>query len=164
MAKAKYQFEDFLSTVNDDCKGFVTTVHEMLRQDGYKLRIQATKANGLQASYYQPKVKGVAGVILLFLFRNNKLMVRIYGTNYKAYPDVLNSLPEKIASQIDKAENCVKFRDPERCWKGCIGYDFSIEGKQYQKCITQCFQFDVKDVPDLLELIRSESKARMAAV
>jgi len=164
MAKKLWD-KDFLLHVNDDCKGFVTTVHEMLLQDNYKPKVQVTKSTGLQLSYSQPKVKGATGVILIFFFRNGKLAIRIYGKNHTAYPNVLNSLPAKIASQIDKAVNCVKFTDPQRCWKGCIGYDFHIGENHYQKCITQCFQFEIdpdEDVPHLLELIKNENKARIA--
>ena len=162
MAKAKFQFDDFLTTIDDDCKGFVTTVHEILLQDNYKPKIQVTKSTGLQLSYSQPKVKTVAGIILIFFLRNNKLMIRIYGNNHKTYPDVLNGLPESITNQIDKADNCVKSIDPQRCWKGCIGYDFHIKEKYYQKCIINCFQFNVdsESMPYLLEIIKSESRAR----
>ena len=164
MAKAKYQFEDFLTTVSDGYKEFVTTVHKMLLQDNYRPQIKVTKSNGLQLAYYQPKIKVVAGVILIFLFCNDKLMIRIYGKNHKEYPDVLNSLPERIVNQIDKAGDCVKFINPQRCWNGCIGFDFHIREKRYQKCYVQCFQLDVdlESMPYLIELIKSENKERMA--
>jgi len=166
MPKAKYQLEDFLAIVNHDGKEFVTAVHEMLTQAGYKPKIQVTKSTGLQLAYHQPKVKSVAGIVCIFFVLNDKLTIRIYGTNYKAYPDVLNNLPEKLVNQIDAAANCIKFADPERCWKGCMGYDLHINGKPYQKCIVQCFQFDVEPdtMPHLAELIQCESQERMTPV
>jgi len=165
MAKAKYQFEDFLITVKVENKDFVIKVHEMLLQENYKPKIQATKANGLQISYSQPKIKTVDGIILIFLFRNDELMVRLYATNYKNYLDVLNDLPERIVSQIDKAEDCIKFTNPERCWKGCIGYEFFIGENHYQKCYTQCFQLEIyfELMSYLLKLLECESKARCSA-
>jgi len=162
MPKAKYQFEDFLTTVNDNCKGFVTTVHEMLLEDSYKPKIQVTKSTGFQLAYFQPKIKAAAGIILIFFVRNNKLMIRIYGSNHKAYLNVLNRLPESMVNQIDNADDCKKFIDPQRCWTGCMGYDFNIRDKRYQKCIVNCFQLaiDSESIPYLLEIIKSEGRER----
>jgi len=164
MPKAKYQFEDFLAIIPDDCKAHVVTIHELMLQNSYKPKIQVTKSTGLQLSYAQPKIKSVIGIILILFIRDEKLKIRVYGNNYKAYPDVLNGLPENISSQIDNADNCVKFIDPQKCWKGCIGYDFHIREKHFQKCITNCFQLDVdsESMPYLLEMIQNEYQCRQA--
>jgi len=163
MPRAKYQFKDFLTTVDDDCKGLVTAVHDMLLLDNYKPKIQVTKSTGLQLSYHQPNIKTAAGIILIFFLRNEKLTIRIYGKNHEAYPNVLNGLPEIIANQIDKADDCKKFIDPQKCWVGCMGYDFQIGKNHYQKCAVNCFQFDVdsESMPYLLEIIKSESMERL---
>jgi len=165
MAKAKYQFEDFLTTVKDEYKDFVTKIHNVLLQDNYKSKIQVTKSNGFQLSYHQPKIKTVAGRILTFFLCEDELMVRLEGKNHKKYPDVLNNLPKEMEDQIHKATDCIKFNDPERCWKGCIGYDFTIGENHYQKCAVQCFQFqtDSLSMPYLLKLIECESKERLSA-
>ena len=165
MPKAKYQHEDFLAIISDDYKGFVLSVHEMLLQEKYKPKVQVTKSTGLQLSYAEPKVKGVTGIILIFFMRGDKLTIRIYGKNHKAYPNVLNNLPEAVVNQIDNADNCVKFTNPEKCWNGCIGYEFHINEKHFQKCAVNCFQFEVdsESMSHLIELIKSESKERMAA-
>ena len=84
MAKAKYQFEDFLTTVKDEYKDFVTKIHNTLLQDTYKSKIQVTKSNGFQLSYHQPKIKTVAGRILTFFLCEDELMVRI-NVNPKMY-------------------------------------------------------------------------------
>ena len=165
MPRAKYQFEDdFLVKVSDEYKSFVTDVHKMLLAKGYKVKIQVTKSMGLRATYSQPKIKTVKGIILYFFFRDDKLMIRIDADNHEKYPDVLNRLPEGIISQIDQANDCVKFADPKKCWQGCIGYDFHIRGKNYQKCYAVCFQFEVdsESIPFLLEMIEYESKERCA--
>ncbi|MCL2353703.1 MAG: hypothetical protein FWC69_03640 [Defluviitaleaceae bacterium] len=164
MPNAKYQFEDFLETINDDCKSLVVAVHKMLLEDGYKAKIQITKSTGLQLSYHQPKIKTTAGIILTFFLHGDELVIRIYGKHHKAYPKALDSLPESIAKQIDKADDCIKFIDPQKCWKGCGGYSFYIRGKLYQKCITNCFQisFNAENMPYLLEIIKCESKERLA--
>ena len=162
MPKAKYQLEDFLGIVNEDAKEFVLVVHEKMMQEKYKPKIQIMKSTGLQLSYAEPKAKGVSGIVLIFFMREDKLMIRIYAKNHKTYPDVLNNLPEAIAGQIENAPDCVKFLDPNKCWKGCIGFDFNIRGQQYQKCYVACFQFavDAKINSQFLELIESEVKLR----
>ena len=164
MPKAKYQLEDFLAIVNDNFRNFATIIHEKLLQDGYKLKIQSTKTYGLHASYRQPKIKSVTGIIVYLLVRDGKLMIRINADNHKQYPDVLNRLPENIISQVDKADNCMKKNDPQKCWKGCKGYDFHIGSTHYHKCLLNCFLFDVnsENMPFLIELIEHESKVRVA--
>jgi hypothetical protein len=163
MSKAKYQLEDFLAIVNDNYKDFINTVHEMMLQNGYKLKIQSTKLYGFHISYSQPKIKTVNGIILYFLLSNGKLMIRINAFNHDKYPDVLNRLPENIVSQIDKADTCKKSIDPQKCWQGCMGYDFNIKGKRYQKCLCTCFliEVDSESIPFLTELVESESKERL---
>jgi len=164
MAKAKYQFEDFLMNVNTDDKDFVANIHEMLLQGNYKAKIQVTKSNGFQLSYHQPKIKTVAGRILTFFFLEDELVVRLEGKHHKQYLNVSNAQPQRSVNQIKKAEDCIKFGDPEKCWKGCIGYEFDIGENHYQKCIIQCFQLkvDSPSMPYLLQLIECESKARGA--
>ena len=164
MSGAKYQLEDFLVSVDDNHKNFVIIVHEMMLQKGYKLKVQFTKSNGLQVSYSQPKIKVVKGIIVYFFVREGRLMIRINADNHAKYHDVLNSLPENIVSQIGQADDCMKAIDPQRCWQGCIGYDFHIRGKHYQKCCINCFMLEVdsESFPFLLELTESESKERCA--
>ena len=162
MPKAKYQLEDFLTIVNEDCKEFVSTVHDMMLREKYKPKIQIMKSTGLQLSYAEPKVKGVTGIILIFFMREDKLIIRIYAKNYRVYSHVLNDLPEEIVTQIENAPDCAKFLDPNKCWKGCIGYDFQIRGEQYQKCYVTCFQLivDAESNPCFLALIENEVNAR----
>ena len=162
MPNAKYQLEDFLMTVNSDDRGFVMTIHELLLKKGYKLKVQSTKSYGLHVSYAQPKVKTVKGIIAYLLVRDGKLMIRVNADNHAKYPDVLNRLPEKMVSQIDKADTCMKSIDPHKCWQGCIGYDFHIGSKHYHKCIVNCFLLDVdsESMPFLVQCIESESKGR----
>ena len=91
---------------------------------------------------------------MIFYFDNEKLIVRIHIKNHAKYPEELKRLPESVAHEIDKANDCVKFVDSEKCWKGCIGYDFYIRKKRYQKCYTNCFQLEVdsQTMPFLLEV------------
>ena len=163
MSKTKYQFEDFLATVDDKDKDFIITNHEMMMQNGYKLKVQFTKLYRFHISYSQPKIKTVDGIILYFMLSDGKLMIRINAFNHAKYSDVINRLPENIVMQIDKADTCKKSIDPQKCWQGCMGYDFHIRGKRYQKCICTCFliEVDSESIPFLTEMIESESKERL---
>ena len=162
MPQAKYQFEDFLTTTPQSCHDFVTEIHHQLLKENYKPKITVTKSTGLQLAYHQPKIKTVAGIIMIFFMKNERLILRLYGKNNEHYPDLLDELPVEIVNQIDQAPDCVKFANPDKCWKGCIGYDFHIRGNHYQKCYVSGFQFEVdgESMPSLTRLIKSESKAR----
>jgi len=162
MPKAKYQLEDFLALVNSDYRNYVHTVHEMMLQAGYKMKIQVTKLYGLHVSYWQPGVKTVKGIIVYFLVKDGKLMMRINADNYASYLGVLNRLPENMLSQMDRASDCLKAVDPQKCWQGCGGYDFHIGDRHYQKCLTDCFLLvvDCDSFPFLVELLEGEIGGR----
>ena len=162
MTKAKYQLDDFLAFADGDGRDFVLAIHEMLSQEGYKLKVQVTKSYGLHISYSQPKIKVVKGIIVYVLIQDGKLMIRINADHYTKYLNVLNRLPENMLSQMDQADDCMKLIDPLKCWQGCMGYDFHIGERQYQKCLITCFLLcvDTESFPCLLELIRNELRER----
>jgi len=165
MPKAKYQLDDFLVLVGDGCNGYVLKIHDMMMHEGFKLKIQLTKTYGLHVSYSQPKIKSVKGIAMYLLVQGGRLMIRINADNYAKYPEILNRLPERILNQMDSADDCKKFIDPEKCWQGCGGYDICIRGRQYKKCIVNCFLLDVDadSFPFLIELVSSEVKERIGA-
>ena len=166
MSKAKYQFEDFLEDVNllewvnAEDKKFIIEVNEILSQRDCKVKITSSKTNPFLLAYTQ-KRKGV----LSFYLRKKGLKMRINVNNLEKYPDILNALPETMITQIDKSSACKNMVVGQKCWEGCIGYDFHIGEVHYQKCRFNCFQFDVKteNVPVLLELLESELNARLTA-
>ena len=162
MPQPKYQLEDFLALVEIGQRDFVITIDEIMLQKGYKRKIQLTKSYGIHVSYWQPKIKSVTGIIVYFLMQDEKLKIRINADNYRKYQDVLNSLPESMLTQMNSAGNCMKALDPQKCWQGCTGYDFCIGEKHYQKCIINCFLFEVNSAnfSFLTELIERESKER----
>ena len=168
MATAKYQLNDFLALLSDNTvsKNFVDTIHTTLQQDGYKPKIQVTKSTGLQISYHQPKSKTVAGIVLIFYVRENALKARINCKSHKNYHDIIANLPAGMISQVDSTANCVKFTDPQKCWKGCIGYEFHIGEQHYQKCAIDCFEFEVEEesLPAITNLIYAENKERAAMI
>lgn len=159
MGKANYQFEDFLSEVNPEYKGFAVQIHESLLQDGYKVKVES-KTAGFFVSYSHPKTKRS---MLNFLFRKKGLLVRIYADNYSKYTDFLNSLPEKMESEIGKASVCKRLVNPEDCNPKCVmGYDFNIKNNRYQKCRYSCFQFVVYDesIPFIEAFVENERALR----
>ena len=160
MAKAEYQFEDFLMNVDDNYKEFANKINEILLQNSYKVKIEA-KASGFFVSYAHPKTKRS---ILNFLFRKKGLLVRVYADNCDKYSNVLNGMPQKIKAKIEKASVCKRLISPQECNPKCImGYDFYIGDDRFQKCRYSCFELDVdsESIPFLHEFITSEIKERL---
>jgi len=162
MPKAKYQFDDFLIAVPDEGKAFVRLIHEKLLESSYRPRITITKSTGFQLAYHQKGIKTTAGIILIFFKRGETLRLRLYGKNHSHYNDVLQELSQPLVDQIASASDCLKFKDPTRCFKGCIGNDVDIRGVRYQKCMVNCFEFEVDEIgiPYFLKMMEGESKAR----
>ena len=157
MEQTNYQFEDFLMTVDDTCKDFVLTVNEMLLQEGCKVKVGSSKTTLFSVKYTQGR-RGVFN----FMLRKRGLKSSVYAANFAQYPDILNSLPESMVTQLSKTAACKNMSSSPACWEGCIGYDIHIREEQYQKCKFGCFQFDVnpESIPFLLALLESELNAR----
>ena len=165
MPKAKYQFEEFLETVPLLNRDFVCRVRELLLHKNYKGRLSVTKSTGFQLAFHEPKIKSTVGILAIFFKRQDPLILRIYGRNHQCYQDVLEELPSWMVSHIKEAMDCKKFKDPEACWKGCRGLDFSVRGEIFQKCLVDCFEFKVDEAsePHLLRIIEGEKIARLGA-
>ena len=162
MSNTEYQFNDFLGFLretNGDYMGFVIEVHEMLLQMGCKIKMSSTKAYPFQAAYIMPKSrKG----ILNFYLRRKGLKVRITIINPDKHSDLLNCLPEKMVSQIDKKNICRKTVKGCKCLENCMGFDFNIGEMHYQRCRFDCFQFDVdsESIPFFFKLLERELRER----
>jgi hypothetical protein len=159
MAKDSFQFEDFLSRVNKDYCEFVSNIHTLLLQEAYKVKVES-KASGFFVSYSHPKTKRS---LLNFLFRKEKLLVRIYADGLANYSDLLDRISPEMEKEIARAQVCKRLINPEECNPKCImGYDFKIKGKHYQKCRYNCFQFEVNpaSIPVLSDLIENERRER----
>ncbi|MDR1955050.1 MAG: hypothetical protein LBP82_03770 [Candidatus Methanoplasma sp.] len=157
--KGGHSFEDFLSKVGADRKGFVTDIHDSLTDERYKAKIEL-KASGFFVSYSHPETKRS---ILNFFFRKKGLMVRIYADNHGGYKELLNGLPDSMVKEIGKAPVCKRLIDPNDCNPKCItGYDFCIRDEHYQKCRYGCFEFIVADenIRMLSDLIENERVLR----
>jgi len=161
--KKKYEFEEFLEDVaflewaREEDKQLITQFHDALLQKDCKAKITSSKTNPFLFAYTQKR----KGVMSLYL-RKKGLKARINVNNLVKYPDVLSALPEEMITQLDNAHVC-KNMVGEKCWEGCVGYDFHIGETHYQKCKYDCFTFDVnqESMPFLFSLIENELNARL---
>jgi len=161
MAKEELQYDDFLADVHADFQGFVSQVNDYCTQKGCKLKLELAK-NGYVASYQFGKP---GKTVLNFVFRKDKLFVRIYGDHTQRYLDYLETLPDSLVNAIDKAASCKRMLDPTKCNSRCaMGNDITIKGVRYQKCRYSTFLFEVTDenVPFLMGILQREIDERAA--
>ena len=159
MAKAKYQFEDFLAEVEQEQRAAVINIHETMTESGYKNKVEK-KASGFLVAYTHPKTKRS---ILNLFFRKDGLQSRIYAENHKQYANFIDYLPEDMEAQVAKATNCKRFVTPPECSDTCsAGYDIMIRGNRYQKCRYSCFHFkaDTRSLPVIIDFIEHEKAMR----
>ena len=163
MPKSEFQFSDFFLEVPDENKDFVSTVHELFTNDGYKIKIEP-KPIGYMLTYLHPKTKHS---LLNFVFRKNGMYIRLYGANCNSYQDVLDRLPQSMVAQMKKAGDCPRLLGQDKCSSKCaMGYDFTIGDTRFQKCRIACFflQVDEESMPFLLEMAQREKSERATQV
>ena len=136
MAQEKITFEQFVETVEPAQKAFVEEFHAYLLERGCKVAFQEKKS-GFLASYKYGKPPRA---LLNFLFRKQGMLVRIYGENIAAYPDLLGALPPEMVEAIAQSGDCGRLVK-NTCSPKCIGYDFMVGGAHFQKCRYNCFEF-----------------------
>lgn len=144
MAKAKEQipFEDFMAMVDPAVQPFVAETDGFLREGGCLVGIQSAKS-GYVVSY---KHTGSGRVLLNYVFRKKGLVARIYADNILAYMELLDTLPKTMKDKVAKAPVCRRLINPELCSPHCPkGYEFILEGENYQKCRYSSFMFFVED-------------------
>ena len=58
----------------------------------------------------------------------------------------LDTLPEKVKKEIKNASVCKRLLNPDDCNPKCaMGYTFSLDGEQYQKCRYMAFQITLSE-------------------
>lgn len=152
----KYSFNDFLASVPDDNKEFVSGLHEELTQLECKADVKLAKS-GYIVSYILNKK-----TISNYVFRKKGLIVRIYASHIGQYTDILDALSDEMADTIRKAPICKRLVDPTACNPKCsMGYDFLLKGEHMQKCRSSAFMFLVNDEsrPFVKSLLLSEANA-----
>ena len=140
MAQEKISFEQFLEVVDTYYRTFTQDLHSYLLDNGCKITINEKKS-GFLASYKHGRTKRS---VVNLLFRKKGMLVRIYGENAGKYVDFLNTLPSEMVQSIEKAGICKRLVH-NTCSPKCLGYDFTIGSKHFQKCKYSCFEFLVSE-------------------
>jgi len=146
-------FIDFLKVVEPQHQNFVKEIHESLIASGYKIKVE-NKATGYFVSYSHPKTKQS---VFNFFFRKKGMKVRVYPK--KINIEILSKLSSTMRKELDSAMICRRLVNPADCNQKCVmGYDFTLDGKRYQKCRYNCFEFFVtaESMPVVMELVKGE--------
>ncbi|MDR2956950.1 MAG: hypothetical protein LBU61_02050 [Coriobacteriales bacterium] len=161
MAKAKVNYDEFMSAVAPEHQGFADNLHNSMLEQGCSAKIEL-KPSGYFISYthIQTKKKTVN-----LLFRKKGMITRIYGENIGHYQTFMDSLPPEMVEAIEKAPVCKRLINPDDCWSKCtMGYDFTIRSEHFQRCKYHCFEFvaSLDSNPYVLEFVKNEVLARNA--
>ena len=136
----KYTFQDYLSSVDDENKNFVSELHEELTKLGCKIDVKLAKS-GYVVTYSLNKK-----AVVNFVFRKKGLFARIYANHVLQYMDVLDTLPETMVQTIREAPVCKRLIDPATCNQRCpMGYDIVLKGEHLQKCRNSAFMFALSE-------------------
>ncbi len=141
MAKNEISFEDFLSGVSLDNLGFVQDMHEFLTKNDCGYKIEEAKSGFVFSCVFKKTKK----VLFNYVFRKDKMLMRIYADNIGKYVDYLKTLPAEMVREIEKAPDCKRLIDPTKCNQRCpMGFTFELNGTLHQKCKYGCFLLEVK--------------------
>lgn len=159
MAKKETDFTLYLNDIDATYADTVIALHELLKQNGYVLKMQESKS-GHVVSYVDPKTKKVA---VNFVVRKMGPFIRIYGDHAESYQDFFETLPEDFTAAIVKAPNCKRLQNPVDCNSKCaMGYTFTLNGETHKKCRYSCFFFSVsqKSAPYIKTFLENEIRER----
>lgn len=128
-------FGEFLETVGESSRDFVSQLNAFLLEKGCKCSLKTAKS-GFVVSY----VRGDNNKMLLnFVMRKSGTQARIYAAHSGEYGDFLDTLPEKVKSKTKKSTDCRKLNgtgDDPHCTGG---YEFTMDGEVYRKCRSNAF-------------------------
>lgn len=156
----KYMFHDFLDSVTDDNKEFVSGLHDELTKLGCKADVKLAKS-GYVVSYILNK-KTIAN----YVFRKKGLIARIYASHIGQFMEILDTLPDEMAHTIQEAPICKRMVDPTACNQKCpMGYNLLLKGEHLQRCRNSAFMFLIQESsrPFVKSLILNEAKASAQA-
>ena len=148
MSKVVIDSKQFFDEIDTSFRSFAQDLHDYLTESGCKASFEEKKT-GLFGGYKHPKTKKS---LVNMLYKKQGLLVRIYGGHTSGYRPFLDTLPAEMVKSIKSASPCKKLID-NSCNLKCTGYDFTIGGEHFQKCIYNCFEF----------LVTEESKPFIAA-
>ncbi len=147
-------FDEFLETVEENSRIFVSELNSFLSEYGCKCNIKTAKS-GYVVSY----VRGDNNKTLLnFVQRKSGTQARIYAVHSGEYGDFLDTLPEKVKSKAKKSTDCRKLTgmgDDPHCTGG---YEFTMDGEIYRKCRTNAFLIPLSEEnnPFIREFLEKE--------
>lgn len=134
------EFKDFLESVEENNRDFVSQLHEFLSESGCKCDIKEAKS-GFVVSYIRNKK-----TLMNYVQRKTGTKARIYAANIGSYQELLDTLPQKMKSDIIKAPPCKRLLDPSACNPKCsMGYAFTMDGEEYKKCRNSAFMFSLSE-------------------
>lgn len=134
------EFKDFLESVEENNRDFVSQLHEFLSENGCKCDIKEAKS-GFVVSYIRNKK-----TLMNYVQRKTGTKARIYAANIGSYQELLDTLPQKMKSDIIKAPPCKRLLDPSACNPKCsMGYAFTMDGEEYKKCRNSAFMFSLSE-------------------
>lgn len=149
-------FQDFLASVDGENQKFVSDLHDELTELGCKIEVKSAKS-GYVVSYSLNK-KTIAN----YVFRKKGLLARIYANHIAQYMELLDTLPDSMVHDIQKAPICKRLVDPTACNQKCsMGYDIILKGERLQRCRNNAFLFllDEASKPYIKSLLLHEAKA-----
>ena len=132
------KFDEFVLTVPEEHKVFITDLHNKLMNEGCRIQIKTAKSGCLVSYKFNKKT------LANYVFRESGLIARLYVRNINSYMDFLDSLPETMQTEIKNSSQCKRLIDPESCNSKCsMGYDFLMNGERFQKCKNDAFMFNI---------------------
>ena len=129
MAKEKFSFKEFLSTVPPERQAFVEKLNNTLGEQGCTHVIKEAKS-GYAVSYQLEKK-----TVMNWVFRKSGILARIYGDNASEYEDVIATLPADMQTIMTSSRDCKRLIDPTACSDTCVkGFVYNLSGNLHKKC------------------------------
>lgn len=135
-------FEKFLEIVGEDNKKFVEELNEFLLANGCERFIKDAKSGPVITYLHDKKA------LLNFVQRKSGTQARIYAAHAGEYGDFLDTLPEKVKSKTKKSHDCRKLIGTGDDPKCSGGYEFTMDGRFYQKCRNNAFLIPLSEEND----------------
>ncbi len=150
-------FEDFLKSVPEEYKSFVSDLHGRLIGQGCTAVIKQAKS-GYTVSYQWD-----ARTVMNWVFRKAGMLARIYGDNVPKYETEIAALPAEMQEKMTTSRDCKRLLDPAACSDTCVkGFVYSLNGNTYKKCRNDGMFFPLSGntAPHIQKLVCSEVAAR----
>ena len=153
-------FEDFLISVPEEHKSFVSSLHEQLIEQGCTINIKEAKS-GYAASYQWNK-----RTVMNWVFRKSGILARIYGDNVGQYEAILETIPADMQKKMTDSRDCKRLIDPTACSDTCVkGFVYTLDKNTYKKCRNDGMFFLLSNEtgPHIAKLVTAEVSARQSA-